>query len=398
MCCFSRAVSQVSDTNLFARPERDGRQILVYSMRFAADGEVAMVLPLPVPRRPAEDAVKFIDLSVCPDLFARLARAFVVEARAGMQPAAISGAPPPRPKLAVHAVGRFEATFVPTLDDFDRLDDRFRLPPGVWGALPAYADWGFAVFKLRAADGADAAAPREVHPMAFSFPRRDPDTLFFPTVHVHDGAVHARAAFDHTLYCQPDARTAATLGWQRAARATGDVVEPERTRGVVDRAAPLFRFQAAGELPNVDVALTPPPCDDLAALSVRRQWFDLRVRATTAYDPFGWSRPAWRETARNGLDRLAAGLRLVLADTTARRAGEWGLAPYDDAAPEHWASANGVVFPPPEAGAPCRIVFQPFTDAVEPQQIRLAFARPPAQEQAAAIQSALASALDRALG
>ncbi len=32
--------------------------------------------------------------------------------------------------------------------------------------------------------------------MAFEFPHRDPTRLFFPTVHVHDGRVHARAEFD----------------------------------------------------------------------------------------------------------------------------------------------------------------------------------------------------------
>ena len=34
-------------------------------------------------------------------------------------------------------------------------------------ALPMYADWGFAVFKLKAAD-----RDRRVHPMAFVFPNR----------------------------------------------------------------------------------------------------------------------------------------------------------------------------------------------------------------------------------
>lgn len=38
---------------------------------------------------------------------------------------------------------------MPALKDFDRLDARFRMPSGVWDALPGYADWGFCVFKLR---------------------------------------------------------------------------------------------------------------------------------------------------------------------------------------------------------------------------------------------------------
>ena len=40
--------------------------------------------------------------------------------------------------------------------------------------------------------------------MAFSFPRHDPDRLFFPTVHIHDGHVYSVAQFDHSLYYQPD--------------------------------------------------------------------------------------------------------------------------------------------------------------------------------------------------
>jgi len=46
--------------------------------------------------------------------------------------------------------------------------------------LPIYEDFGFAVFKLR-------AGLKRIHSMALEFPRRDPKSLFFPTVHVHDG-------------------------------------------------------------------------------------------------------------------------------------------------------------------------------------------------------------------
>jgi hypothetical protein len=38
--------------------------------------------------------------------------------------------------------------------------------------------------------------------MAFEFVTRQPDTLFFPTLHVHDGLVHESAKFDHYLYYQ----------------------------------------------------------------------------------------------------------------------------------------------------------------------------------------------------
>ena len=69
------------------------------------------------------------------------------------------------------------------------------LPDSTWKRLPQYADWGFVVFKFRKGEA-------HVHPMAFAFPTRHANQLFFPTVHIHDGTVPATADFDHTLYCQ----------------------------------------------------------------------------------------------------------------------------------------------------------------------------------------------------
>ena len=61
--------------------------------------------------------------------------------------------------VAGHRVGAYDASFVPTASDFARLDPRFRLPDAVRGRVPAYADYGFAVFKLRKGEA-------EVHPLA----------------------------------------------------------------------------------------------------------------------------------------------------------------------------------------------------------------------------------------
>jgi hypothetical protein len=78
--------------------------------------------------------------------------------------------------LVVHDLGDFEASFVPCLDDFERLDRRFCIPRSVWDELPVYQDYGFAVFKLKASAGrglwgfgrgSQKAATRKVHPMAF---------------------------------------------------------------------------------------------------------------------------------------------------------------------------------------------------------------------------------------
>jgi len=200
MCCFSGEVTAVAGTQIFARRAEPNRQYLVYAMRYDAPSDLAMILPLPVPSRPAEGAVQFIDLSDYPEFFADLGTGFPLPRGEASLPEA--------PALEVHAVGSFEASFVPQMSAFDRLDPRFRIPPATWAELPEYANYGFAVFKLR-------AGAREVHPMAFSFPTRAANRLFFPTVHIHDGTVQPRAFFDHTLFSQ-------THGTARRWKAAGD--------------------------------------------------------------------------------------------------------------------------------------------------------------------------------
>ena len=50
MCCFSKAVESVSNTNIFARGLKNGGQFLVYSMLMKAGEDLAMILPLPTPK------------------------------------------------------------------------------------------------------------------------------------------------------------------------------------------------------------------------------------------------------------------------------------------------------------------------------------------------------------
>jgi hypothetical protein len=380
----------VAGTRIFARASAGGEQLLAYAMTFAADEDLAMVLPLPCPPNPAEDAVRFIDLSAYPDLFVDLEKAFPMPKTRGggaFAPAAIA---PPPPKLRVHRVGGFEASFVPSTADFDRLDNRFRLPARVWDALPHVRDWAFAVFKLR-----EAVGTRGVHPMAFVFPRRDPGTIFFPTVHVHDGEVHSTAPFDHVLYCQPDALVAATLGWRLSESPLERWVDAERTAGLIDGSAPCFRMPLQGQLLNVDVTLTPPAfAGRPESLSLRGVHFHLRVRATAAYDTFGWTTAAHRDTARTKLDRLLGGLREGLRELTASHATEWSLVTWSPELPRGAAVAYGAPFLPWNANTPCRLTFSPSTDRVEMQHVELAFAVPPPAEVAAKIDAALKSLLD----
>src|SRR5262245_21623687 len=180
MCCFSGRVEHVADTSIFARSVDNGRQILVYSMTISTRSDVAMILPLPVPPGSPEDAVRFISLKEYPDFFKDMKKGFPEPVSRGFMTLSAPERSAPAQKLEVVQVGEFEASFVPTVKDFSRLDERFRLPDQTWEKLPAYKDYGFAVFKLK-------PTAREVHPMAFEFPRANPKQLFFPTVHIHDG-------------------------------------------------------------------------------------------------------------------------------------------------------------------------------------------------------------------
>lgn len=263
MCCFSGPVTHVSGTRIFARGLPDGRQSLVYAMTLGAPGDVAMVLPIPVPDDVAEDAVRFVSLEGYEGFFEDVARAF--------PPMAIAAGFGPQTNdldllsLTVHRVGAFVASFVPRAADFGRLDPRFRLPPGVLRAFEGTST-GFVVFQLAEV----TTTPGARQPMAFTFPRRDTRALFFPTVHVHDGTRPERAYFDHVLYAQPDddvapadtlltyvfpngARTTHETPWQPSSGILAGFVDAIRAKGTVDPTRRAYSLLVAGELANEDV-------------------------------------------------------------------------------------------------------------------------------------------------
>lgn len=272
MCCFSRPVPYVAGTRIFARLA-GARQRLAYTMSFAAAEELAMVLPLPVTPGAGEAAVHFVDLSGYRTFFADVESGFPLF----MLPAAKGGPAwrspaPARPRLVVHEVGDFEASFVPTPADFERLDPRFRLPERVLGELTSYRDWGFAVVQLRRSmTGLWARLRRRkqtMQPLALEFPTRDPERLFFPTLHVHDGEVHAQAAFDHTLYWQlppgapapaPDDGPIALGAPMAVSGPAGRFVDVERAAGLVDGDLPCHRRVMLGRLPNQDTWIAVRP-------------------------------------------------------------------------------------------------------------------------------------------
>ena len=184
MCIFSQPVEHVAGTKIFAR-RHGSEQLLAYEMSFAAAGDLAMVLPLPVVPRSGEAALRFIDLSGHMTSPFRVLEALFPEELSVMA----SGSVDAQPKtLEVHRVGAFDASFVPTIGDFSRLDRRFRVSDEVWAELPQYRDFGFAVFKLhgkgrsfvdRLLRRPKEASGGRVHPMGLAFQSRDPERLFF---------------------------------------------------------------------------------------------------------------------------------------------------------------------------------------------------------------------------
>ncbi|NUP14052.1 MAG: hypothetical protein HOW73_49095 [Polyangiaceae bacterium] len=222
---------------------QDGWQQLVYEMQLATARDVAMVLPLPT----AEDEspqLEFISLSEYPDFFRDLDRCFPAPAPVAVSAAVAASA---GGNVKVIPVGSFNASFLPSQRDFDRLDPRFRLNRDILAVLPQYARYSFAIFQLRSGE-------HQIHPMALRFRTRDSTTLFFPTLHVHDAAIHESAHFDHELYAQGGFGA----DWVRGAHAPrstmdfGNFLVADRTRGLVQPDAAVFKGTLFGELPNVD--------------------------------------------------------------------------------------------------------------------------------------------------
>jgi hypothetical protein len=217
-------------------------------MQFSSKDDVAMILPIPTPKDSAEDAVKFINLEKYPNFFDDLMAGFPAP-KSDRGAKKDDGKNPPPKALAVVEVGKFVASFVPAIKDFARLDKQFRLPDGVWEKLPQYKEFGFAVFKLKKPE----KDSQKVHPMAFEFPRADKGVLFFPTVHIHDGTVPAKARFDHSLFCQvPDT---APLNWRESPGLADSFVKVKETQGVVDGNAHVYWKEMRGNFENKDVGV-----------------------------------------------------------------------------------------------------------------------------------------------
>jgi hypothetical protein len=257
MCCFSTK-TEVHGTSIFARFLKPGTQGLVYQMRYTAAQPTAMILPLPVGIPAREDSVRFKNLAAYPGFFDDLAKGFPAKRKLGLgRTKSVDVEAAAASTLAVHDVGDYVATFVPRVTDFGRVDPRFVIAKDVWDKIPGYGDYGFAVFQLKELSGAP-------HPIALEFDTRLSQTIFFPTVHIHDGSVHEKDDFDHVLYAQettfdervgsydgPDAVDGKT-GFVRSKEQVSTFADTARSQGLLDGKLLVHKMTMRGTLPNRD--------------------------------------------------------------------------------------------------------------------------------------------------
>lgn len=264
MCCFAQPIQSVHATKIFARLSDLGSQFLAYQMTYKSKTPNAMILPLPTRLRAQEGDVRFISLDGYADLFKDLDDGFPyirpwprVDSPTGAITSRSAGI------LEVEEVGDYVASFVPTVADFDRLDPKFVIPESTWDLIPEYGDYGFAVFQL------DKLSAKP-HPMAFEFPTRHRDRVFYPTIHIHDGEVHETENFDHELYVQHPLLDAAVGDYLnrnevdpvtklvRSDRIASKFTDVDASAGIIDADLLVHRQRLRGQLPNTDhwVSLT----------------------------------------------------------------------------------------------------------------------------------------------
>ena len=253
-----------------------------------------MILPVPVKQPSQENSLRFIDLSKYEKFFDDLASAFPRQPKFTLGCAAtptsasrggIDSA------LLVHEVGDFIASFVPAIDDFDRLDEQFVIPKETWLKLPGYENYGFAVFQLAVQKGS-------THPMAFEYDVATEST-FFPTVHIHDGEVHQMEEFDHELFVQHanlDSTTSPSYrDWNVVDEVTGFIrsesqadqyCDIDKSQGILRNDLLIHRQRMRGTLENQDVVYSFRGSPTIPTFNIRKYtpyWPWAVVAAGTAW-------------------------------------------------------------------------------------------------------------------
>ena len=88
--------------------------------------------------------------------------------------------------------------------------------------------------------------------MGLTFRSRAPESLFLPTVHIHDGTLPDTATFDHTLFAQG---AIDEEQWDPSASPPHDDLV-QRAKGLLAGAEVVWRRDMKGEFPNRDVTVS----------------------------------------------------------------------------------------------------------------------------------------------
>lgn len=253
MCIMSQHVEDISNTSIFVSDLGRGVHCTVYEMKVDTRVPVAMILPVPILQGQGEDALKFVNLQGYPDFFKDMEKLYPVPKTLGV--VGVAGGFRSRNPLKAHDVGDFIASYAPNRASMLRLDAQFRLAHNIWNSLPDYSNFGFAVFQIK-----PGQESKKIHPMAYTYPAENPEELFFPTVHVHDGSnVEAQSSFDHKLYTQASPNFqfvhSTPASWEASKPYPESVVDMEKAQGLLRPAAQVIRRKIYGTYPNADYVL-----------------------------------------------------------------------------------------------------------------------------------------------
>jgi hypothetical protein len=271
MCIFSKPVNSVSATHIFVRRDlRNNRNVTIYQMEASLMGDNAMILPVP------GTDVEFVNLEGYPEFFKDMDSLFPQKLTRLAKSLSRSGG---TKTLEVHDVGQYIASYVPSMNDWDRIDPVFKLADNCWEELPDYSTFGFVVFQLKSKNhGRDYSEEyagivppsrkrlqlgvEKFHPMAYTYTPID-NRIFFPTTHVHDGEVEKVSNYDHKLYYQLDddfstvpLTTSNHFSWEISTGMPSSSMNIHACLGLVNAFAPIARLHLDNvDLPNQDIIL-----------------------------------------------------------------------------------------------------------------------------------------------
>eukprot|EP00003_Mantamonas_plastica_P025901 TRINITY_DN5160_c0_g2_i2.p1 TRINITY_DN5160_c0_g2~~TRINITY_DN5160_c0_g2_i2.p1 ORF type:complete len:309 (-),score=97.39 TRINITY_DN5160_c0_g2_i2:198-1124(-) len=260
MCMFNEPVVDVSGTQILVAPTTtEGQQLTVYANEVTTSDPNAMILPVPVTaNQPDEDnhGIEFIDLSEYVEVFDNLAElvAFTGEDSDDDDDEGFDSSSSSRAFLEVKQVGSFKVSVVPTLDDFDRLNqDVFALSSTLSEVLAIHYPKGFAFVVAKFEQGG------KFHPLAYTHAMLD-GKLFTPCRHEHGNGDEKRAFYDHSIYTihtnnrdhVKDIQATETVAMEET---DVDLVRWDELTGIVKPVSGKFikKYEVSGKQANDDI-------------------------------------------------------------------------------------------------------------------------------------------------